>query len=125
MLGFLNRFVDTNERELKRLQPFIDEINELEAEFEALSDDEIRSRMAEIRLEVAEAAAPFLEPTEDELRQEDGERRRDMAKARRDSENEAIAVALDAALPDVFAAAREALKRSLGMRHYDVQLLGG
>ena len=125
MLGFLNRFVDTNERELKRLQPFIDEINELEAEFEALSDDEIRSRMAEIRLEVAEAAAPFLEPTEDELRQEDGERRRDMAKARRDSENEAIAVALDAALPDVFAAAREGLKRSLGMRHYDVQLLGG
>ncbi len=125
MLGFLNRFVDSNERELKRLQPFIDEINELEAEFEGLSDDEIRSRMADIRVEVAEAAAPFTEPSKDELEEEDRERRRDIAKARREHENEAIAVALDAALPDVFAAAREALKRTLAMRHYDVQLFGG
>src|SRR3990172_4589423 len=125
MLGFLNRFVDSNERELKRLEPLVDETNELESEFESLSDDEIRSRMAEIRAEVAEATAPFTEPAEGELRLEDIERRRDMAKARREKENAAIASALDAALPDVFAAARETLKRTLGMRHYDVQLIGG
>ena len=43
MLGFLNRFVDSNDRELKRIQPFVDEANDLEAEIKALSDDEIRA----------------------------------------------------------------------------------
>jgi preprotein translocase subunit SecA len=125
MLGFLNRFVDTNERELKRLQPLVEEINELEAEFEALADDEIRARMAEIRAEVGDAAAPFREPPDGELQQDDPERRRELARARREKENEAIAATLDAALPDVFAAARESLRRHVGMRHFDVQLLGG
>ena len=39
MLGFLNRFVDSNDRELKRIQPVVDEANALEPELEALSDD--------------------------------------------------------------------------------------
>src|SRR5205814_899454 len=51
VLGFLNRFVDSNDRELRRIQPLVDRINELEPEFEALSDDEIRARMADIRAE--------------------------------------------------------------------------
>jgi preprotein translocase subunit SecA len=125
MLGFLNRFVDSNERELKRLQPLVDEINELEPEFEALPDEEVRSRMAEIRAEVAESAARYRDPSDDELSADDPERRRDMARARREKENQAIATALDAAVPDVFAAARESLRRGAGMRHFDVQLLGG
>ena len=52
MLGFLSKFVDSNDRELTRIQPYIDRINELEPEFEALSDVEIRERIAEIRAEV-------------------------------------------------------------------------
>ena len=66
MLGFLSRFVDSNDRELKRIQPFVDEANALEAEIVALSDEEIRARFAEIRAEVAPIAEPD-EPDDDEL----------------------------------------------------------
>ena len=124
MLGFLNRFVDSNERELKRIQPFVDRINELEAEFEALSDAEIRTRISEIREEIHGAATPD-EPDEDEFEHPDLERRRELAKARHKRELERTQKALDEVLPEVFAAAREAMKRTLGMRHFDVQLVGG
>ena len=123
-MRFLSRFFDSNDRELRRIQPLVDEINELEPEFEALSDEEIRERIAAVRAEIAEAATPE-EPSEDELHHPDLERRRDLAKARRKRENERLQAALDDLLPEVFAAAREAMKRTLGMRHYDVQLIGG
>ncbi len=48
-----------------------------------------------------------------------------MQKERRRKENERLQAALDDALPEVFACAREAMKRTLGMRHFDVQLMGG
>ena len=85
MLGFLNRFVDSNDRELKRIQPLVDQINELEAEFEALSDDEIRARFQELREEIREAAEPD-EPSEDELEHPEPERRRELTKARQAKE---------------------------------------
>ena len=124
MLGFLNRFVDSNDRELKRLQPAVDEANDLEAELEALSDAEIRARFEALRAEIREVAVPG-EPSEDELQHPDPERRRELAKARRDKENERIQEALDDALPEVFAMTRLAMQRTLGMRHFDVQLVGG
>jgi preprotein translocase subunit SecA len=124
MLGFLNRFVDSNDRELKRIQPFVDRINELEPEFEALSDEEIRERVAEIREEIRESSVPE-EPSEDELEHPDLERRREIAKDRHKGELERTQRALDGVLPEVFAAGREAMKRTLGMRHFDVQLIGG
>ncbi|HEX8939942.1 MAG TPA: preprotein translocase subunit SecA [Candidatus Limnocylindrales bacterium] len=124
MLGFLSRFVDSNDRELRRIQPLVDRINELEPEIQALSDEELRARLAEIRAEIAEAAAPD-EPSEDELTHPDLERRREFAKARRELEVGRAQAAMDDALPEVFAAARDAMRRTLGMRHYDVQLVGG
>jgi len=124
MLGFLSRFVDSNDRELKRIQPFVDEANALEAEIGALSDEAIRERFAELRADIAAAAVPG-EPSEDELRHPDLERRREIAKARRTQENEVLQAAMDSVLPDVFAMAREAMRRTLGMRHFDVQLIGG
>jgi len=124
VLGFLNRFVDSNDRELRRIQPLVDRINELEPEFEALSDDEIRARMADIRAEVRETAEPD-EPSEDELHHPDLERRRELAKARHKHELERVQAAMDDVIPEVFAAGREAMKRTLGMRHFDVQLMGG
>jgi preprotein translocase subunit SecA len=124
MLGFLSRFVDSNERELKRIQPLVDEANELEAEIAALPDEEIRERFLALRDEVREAAAPE-EPSEDELHHPDLERRRELAKARRKRDLEAIQAALDDVVPEVFAMGREAMKRTLGMRHFDVQLIGG
>ncbi|MCI0581753.1 MAG: preprotein translocase subunit SecA, partial [Chloroflexi bacterium] len=124
MLGFLSRFVDSNDRELKRIQPLVDEINELEAEIGALGDDEIRTRFADIRAEVATVAAPD-EPSDDELHHPDLERRRELTKERRKREDERIQEALDDVLSEVFAMGREAMRRTLGMRQFDVQLLGG
>ncbi|MES2210717.1 MAG: preprotein translocase subunit SecA [Chloroflexota bacterium] len=124
MLGFLSRFVDSNDRELKRIQPFVDAANRLESEIQALSDDEIRARFTDLRAEIVEIAVPD-EPSDDELHHPDLERRREIGKARRKRENERIQAALDDILPDVFAMAREAMRRTLGMRQYDVQLMGG
>ncbi len=124
MLGFLNRFIDSNDREIKRIQPLVDQINRLEPDIQALSDDEIRARMGEIRAEILEAGEPE-EPSEDELTHPEMERRRELAKARRKREQARIQKAMDEALPEVFAMSREAMHRTLGMRHFDVQLMGG
>lgn len=51
MLGFLSRFVDSNDRELRRLDPLVDRINELEPEMQARSDAEIRAFVDELREE--------------------------------------------------------------------------
>ncbi len=124
MLSILTRFVDSNERELKRIWPYVERTNALEPEFEALSDAEIRDRIADLRAEIEEVAVE-PEPSEDELHHPDLERRRELAKERRRRTLERINEALDEILPEVFAAAREAMKRTLGMRHFEVQLLGG
>jgi preprotein translocase subunit SecA len=123
-MRFLSRFVDSNDRELKRIQPFVDEANALEPEFEALTDEEIRLRFADLRAEVHEAVAPD-EPSDDELHHPDVERRRELARERHKHELERSQAALDDVVPEVFAMAREAMKRTLGMRHFDVQLVGG
>jgi preprotein translocase subunit SecA len=123
-LGFLSRFVDSNDRELRRIQPLVDEANRLEPELQALSDADIRARMDEVRAELAEIQAGFG-PAEDELDQDQPERRRDLERARRKKENATLQAAMDDALPEVFAAAREAMSRTLRMRHFDVQLIGG
>jgi preprotein translocase subunit SecA len=122
-MRFLSRFVDSNDRELRHIQPFIDEANALEVEIQALSDEEIRQRFAVIREEIREIAEPD-EPSEDELHHPDLERRRELGKERRKKENDRIQAALDDVLPEVFAMAREAMQRTLGMRHFDVQLMG-
>ncbi len=123
MLNFLTRFVDSNDRELKRIQPFVDEANALEDEFRALSDEEIRKRMLDVRAEVAEDAAP-TEPSEDELEHAESERRAEFRKEREKADLERLREVLDGVLPEVFAAGREISRRTLGMRHFDVQLLG-
>src|ERR687897_1999611 len=67
-MKLFSRFVDSNDREVRRIQPFVDEANELEAEIQALSDDEIRTRFDEIRTEIREIAQPD-EPDEVDLHQ--------------------------------------------------------
>ncbi|HTS14716.1 MAG TPA: preprotein translocase subunit SecA [Candidatus Sulfotelmatobacter sp.] len=124
MKNLLSRFTGGGEREARRLQPLVDEINGLEAEFEALSDEEIRERMVTLRAEIMEDAAP-TEPSDDELDHPESERRREMRIAREKGDTKHLQAVLDDALPDVFAAAREVSRRHLGMRHFDVQLMGG
>jgi preprotein translocase subunit SecA len=123
-MKLLSRFIDSNDRELRRIQPMVDEANALESEYEALSDADIRAAFAEIREEIRELAAGE-EPSDDELNHPDRERRNDLRKERRKRENERLQKALDDVLPEVFAMTREAMKRTLDMRHFDVQFIGG
>ena len=122
-MRFLSRFFDNNDRELLRIQPLVDRTNDLEPEYEGLTDAEIRERIDTIRVDVLEAAEPE-EPSEDELHHPDLEHRRDIMTARRKRENAHVQAVLDDVIPEVFAAGREAMKRTIGMRQYDVQLMG-
>ncbi len=124
MLNLFSRLVDSNDRAVKRLQPLVNEINGLESEFEALSDEEIRERMVALRAEVQEDAEPS-EPSEDELEHPSSERRRELRREREKADIARLQKVLDGVLTEVFAAAREMSRRKLGMRHFDVQLLGG
>ena len=124
MLGILNRLIDSNEREVKRLQRFVDDVNDLEPEFEKHSDADIRARMAALRGEIEEEAAPE-EVSPDELEERDQERRWELARERRKRDLAALREALDERIPEVFAATREVSRRHIGMRHFDVQLMGG
>ena len=89
MLGILNKFLDSNEKQVGKLQPQVAKINELEKKFEKLPDAKLKTKTAEFR-----------------LRNERGD-------------------TLDDLLPEAFAVVREAAKRTLSQRHYDVQLLAG
>jgi preprotein translocase subunit SecA len=86
---FLSGLIDSNEKELKRLQPYLDRVNELESGFEKLSDADLRAKTDEFKARFKDGAS------------------------------------LDELLPEAFAAVREAAKRTLGQRHFDVQLIGG
>jgi preprotein translocase subunit SecA len=122
--NLISRLVDSNDRAVKRLQPNVDEINSLESEFEGLSDEQIRERMVALRAEIREDAAPS-EPSADEQEHESSERRRELRRAREKEDIAHLQDVLGDALPEVFAAAREVGRRKLGMRHFDVQMIGG
>ena len=70
-----------NEAHLSRLRPFVARINDLEEHYQALTDEQIRDEMAQVRAEIAEQAAPTPRP-DDERDQPDRERRADMRRAR-------------------------------------------
>ena len=91
-MRFLSRFFDSNDRELGRIQPLVDETNELEPEFEALSDEEIRERIAAHprRDRRGRRARGAVRGRADHP---DLERRRELAKARRKRDNERIQTA--------------------------------
>ncbi|MBI1247238.1 preprotein translocase subunit SecA [bacterium] len=82
-------FGSSNARYIKKLQPTVDAINELESKYEALSDEELRDQTRLFKQRLASGET------------------------------------LDDILVEAFAVGREAGKRFLGMRHYDVQLIGG
>ncbi|MBI2299336.1 MAG: hypothetical protein HYU66_10415 [Armatimonadetes bacterium] len=117
--------VDPNERYLRGIQPQVVRINALESEFERLSQQDLQDRLRRIRLRVAEASRAA--EAEQQKQIEAGTAQTDTAGLRR-LRKELIAAekaVLDEHLVEVFAAVREAAKRTLSMRHFDVQLLGG
>ncbi len=82
-------FGTKHEREIKRLRPMVEAINQREPAYTALADAELKAKTAEFRQQLANGAS------------------------------------LEDLKFDAFAALREASRRALGMRHYDVQLIGG
>ncbi len=124
MRSLVSKLMGTgSERHHAELRKIVARVNELEAHYQGLSDEEIRAEMAEVRAEVREAAA-YREADEEEI-SADSARRADLRRAREKENDRRLQVALDGVLPDVFAAAREVARRKRGMRHYDVQLMGG
>jgi preprotein translocase subunit SecA len=136
MMKFLSRLVDSNDREVRRLEPLVERVNALELEYEAMSDAELRgtadSLRARLRDELGELLTPIElrdvlpgEEEETELAGGDPARHAEERREQRKRERKEIDAALDEILPEAFAAVREAMKRALGKRHYDVQLIGG
>src|SRR5439155_22446971 len=120
----LSRLVGgSNESHVSRLRPIVARINELEAHYQSLSDDEIRAEMVQLRAEILEDAAPS-EPNQDEREHPERERRRELRRDREKLDDARLQVVLDEPLPEVFAAAREVSNRKLAMRPFDVQLMG-
>jgi preprotein translocase subunit SecA len=97
-------FGTKNEREVKRLMPAVEQINALEPQMQALTDAQLRAKTDEFRNRLAERVKDIEDDDE-----------------RRAAENEF----LEEILPETFAVVREAGRRTLNMRHFDVQLIGG
>ncbi|WP_457567382.1 preprotein translocase subunit SecA [Desulfurobacterium sp.] len=89
-------FGSKNERAVKKLKPLVEKINALEPEFEKKSREELQSLTAKWKEELSK-----IKDAKEQFKY------------------------MDKILPEAFAAVREAAKRTLGMRHYDVQLIGG
>ena len=119
-------FGTRNEREIKRLRPRVAAINALEPEMQKLSDDQLRAKTDEFRARIQErmaviAVAPEAGAPDGEAPEIDYDRQKEIEVER----GRVLAQALDEILEEAFAVAREASRRVLNMRHFDVQLIGG
>jgi preprotein translocase subunit SecA len=104
-------FGTANERAVKRLLPLVRQITELEPSIHALTDEQLRAKTDEFRKRIVDAvAAEKIDPAG-----------ADAAEEIRAAEKRA----LDDILPEAFAVVREAGIRAVGMRHFDVQMIGG
>src|SRR5688572_6337711 len=97
---------DPHKKTIEQFRGIAEHINSLESQFEALTDDALRAKTEEFRKRIVESAGNL-----------DGLDEKQQFKAQQD--------ALEEILPEAFAAVREASKRTIGLRHFDVQLIGG
>jgi preprotein translocase subunit SecA len=109
-------FGTKNEREVKRLMPRVQEISALEPAMQKLSDEQLRAKTDEFRGRVQERLSKIADEPE-----ADSDRRKQIEEER----YKALAEVLDEILVEAFAVVREAGRRVLKMRHFDVQLIGG
>jgi len=109
-------FGTRNEREIKRLMPRVEAMNALEPEMQKLSDEQLRAKTDEFRRRVQEHVSVIPdEPDADP----------DRIKQLEEERSKVLNEALDEILVEAFAVVREAGRRVLNMRHFDVQLIGG
>ncbi|MGZ9223336.1 MAG: preprotein translocase subunit SecA, partial [Anaerolineales bacterium] len=97
---------DPNKKTIEQFRGIAEQINALEPEFEALSDEALRAKTEEFRTRIA-----------DSIGNVEGLDEKEQFKAQQE--------ALEEILPEAFAAVREASKRTIGLRHFDVQMIGG
>ncbi|BAM01885.1 MULTISPECIES: preprotein translocase subunit SecA [Caldilinea] len=123
---------DPNEKVLKKYRPIVEQINSLEKEFERKSAEELRAMTQRFKERIAEATAD-LRAALAEAEQEylavlgtDNQKfaRVEVERLKKELRKEEERILWEI-LPEAFAAVREASKRTTGLRHYDVQLLGG
>ncbi|MCX5993420.1 MAG: preprotein translocase subunit SecA, partial [Chloroflexi bacterium] len=88
-MSWLGKLFDSNEKEINRLKPIVAQINDLETDFQKLSDEDLKVKTIEFQERLAGGET------------------------------------LDDVLPEAFAAVREASRRTIGLRHFDVQIMGG
>src|SRR5688500_11092862 len=132
MLSWIKKIVGTkNERQIKRIRPLVEAINALEPDYQKLTDDELRAKTDEFKQRIQDAAAVARKELADaeaessaldiEQREEHKEHVAEVDKNLRQAETDV----LNELLPEAFAAVREASRRAIGLRHFDVQLVGG
>src|SRR5256884_3975699 len=97
-------FGSSNERFLKSIRPLIAQINEFEPQVQKLSDEQLRERTAFFKAQVADAVKDARDKDDRKYREQE---------------------VLNEILPEAFALVREASVRTTGMRHFDVQMIGG
>src|SRR3954469_1390897 len=118
-------FGTKNEREVKRLLPMVQQMNALEQEIQKLSDEQLRAKTEEFRRRIAARTKHLTDEAKsmDEDSVEDAvvSRAKSLEDEKRRIENQV----LDEILPEAFAVVREAGRRVVNMRHFDVQLIGG
>ena len=110
-MGLFDKILpDFNKRDVSKLEKVADKALALDEQMQALSDEELRAKTQEFRDRIAERVGDY-DPTltHDEAKE---------AHARMEA-------ALDEVLPEAFAVCREAAWRSLGMKHFPVQVVGG
>ena len=120
-------FGTKNERVVKSLMPKVQAINALEPEMRKLTDDELRAKTDDFRRRIQERMSEFSRrssatPDTDSA---DVDLDVDQVKQLEKEEYEALQEVLDELLVEAFAVVREAGRRVLNMRHFDVQLIGG
>ena len=115
-------FGDAQKKTLKRLYKKVEEINKLEKKYEKMSDEELSDQTEILKQKLAK----LTKKSEAEVAKETiSEKSSKKPKRKKATSQELLQKSLDSILPDTFAVCREATRRVLGMRHYDVQLIGG
>jgi len=113
MFNFLTKIFDSNEKQLAKIQPIIDEINEREKAISKLSDDQLKTKTEELRKELGvnleTARTDFNTLKDEDLKKNLDEEKRHLYEI----------------LPEAFATVREASKRVANHRHFDVQVMAG
>ena len=120
-------FGDPEKRELKRMEKIVQGINKLEPKYQAMSDDELKDQTNLLKKQLLELRkkADAKTALEKQKLEKESSKKTKKTSAKTIDTKKAEDKILDQLLPDAFALVREATFRILGMRHFDVQMIGG